>query len=581
MRKAVIGALTIGVLLVMGALRATDLWSFRADTLKLEESRAANLALILSEYVAEAFVGGDAALRQLALHNRRIGGVGASDEEWTPNLAAARAGLAGIGAISVIDREGVVRHSTRREIVGASRADNYIVREALKGPADTLVVGTPFRAIVEPFSYLIPIARPLTRRDGSIEGAVVASFVPAELGRFFQRLDVGRNGVVWVFHLDGAVLFREPSSSIAIGQSAKSNVIFQTALQRQSGTLREAVEDSGPVMLTAFRTTASPRMIVAVSLSAEDLLANWRREAVMGAATFVSAMVLLGATLLVLFRQMDAKTAAEAALERTRAEESERLRAANDELAATLQREQNARKEAEAASALKDQFLMTVSHELRTPLTAIAGWARMLVDGMVSDSSRDRALQSIERNAQTQTRLIEDLLDVSSVMTGKLRLHVRTVEVLEMVRAAIEAIAPAAAAKSITIDTSLDLSAGSITGDPERLQQIAWNLLSNAVKFTPPGGHVNVAVVKLENEVGITVTDTGAGITAEFLPHVFEHFRQADGSPARRHGGLGLGLAIVRSLTELHGGSVTAHSDGENQGATFTVRLPAPIRRRA
>jgi K+-sensing histidine kinase KdpD len=172
---------------------------------------------------------------------------------------------------------------------------------------------------------------------------------------------------------------------------------------------------------------------------------------------------------------------------------------------------------------------------------------------------------------KTQTRLIEDLLDVSSVMTGKLRLHLRSVEVLEMVRTAIEAIAPAAAAKSITIDTSLDLSAGSITVDPERLQQIVCNLLSNAVKFTPPRGHVNVAVAKLENEVAITVTDTGAGIAPDFLPHVFEYFRQADTSSARRHGGLGLGLAIVRSLTELHGGSVSAESDGANQGFTFTV----------
>jgi signal transduction histidine kinase len=254
------------------------------------------------------------------------------------------------------------------------------------------------------------------------------------------------------------------------------------------------------------------------------------------------------------------------------------LRETNEQLAATLQREQTARRDAEAASALKDQFLMTVSHELRTPLTAIAGWARLLVDGLVSDAQRHAALQTIERNARTQTRLIEDLLHVSGIMAGKMRLVMRSVDVGEVVKAAIDGIAPAVQAKSIDLEISIAPDAGCINGDPERLQQAVWNLLSNAVKFTPAGGRGSVTVVKLEDHLEVVGSDTGTGIPQDFVPYMFERFRQADASPSRRHGGLGLGLAIVRSLVEMHGGTVSAHSDGPNLGARFTVRLAAPVR---
>src|SRR5918994_1973011 len=186
MRKAVIGALTVGILVVMGGLQAADFWSLRTETLSSAEARAANLALILSEYVAEAFSGGDASLRQVALHNQRIGGPLASDDDWAPILASAKAGLPGIDSISVVDRDGIIRHSTLQRIIGLSRSDNYIVREALKNPGDSLLIGNPVEAVVEPLHWIIPIARPLTKRDGTIDGAVVAAFIPAELRRFFQ-----------------------------------------------------------------------------------------------------------------------------------------------------------------------------------------------------------------------------------------------------------------------------------------------------------------------------------------------------------------------------------------------------------
>jgi signal transduction histidine kinase/CheY-like chemotaxis protein len=250
------------------------------------------------------------------------------------------------------------------------------------------------------------------------------------------------------------------------------------------------------------------------------------------------------------------------------AESEERLRRALDS-------ERAARAEAEAASRLKDEFLATVSHELRTPMTAVLGWAHLLrVNDQLSETDREHALEVIERNARSQNQLIEDLLDVSRIITGKLRLDVRAVEPVSFIEAAIEAVVPAAEAKEIRIRKSLDAGAPEVFGDPARLQQVVWNLLSNAIKFTPRGGHVEVRLERANSHLEISVTDSGAGIEAEFLPYVFDRFRQADGSTRRQYGGLGLGLAIVRHLVELHGGTVAAASAGEGLGATFTVRLP-------
>jgi signal transduction histidine kinase/CheY-like chemotaxis protein len=329
------------------------------------------------------------------------------------------------------------------------------------------------------------------------------------------------------------------------------------------------------VLITAYHTATNPALITAVSLDRDEILADWRREAFVSAAVVSLLGVMMAVGLFVLFRQMDAKASAERALTEAEELEAARLRDANDRLAMALEREQNARKEAEAASQLKDQFLMTVSHELRTPLTAITGWARMLVDGAVSERQKMAALRTIDRNAQAQARLIDDLLDVSRVMSGKLRLDVRVVPVEDVVRNAMDTIGPAAEAKGIRVESVVDRSAGRVPGDPERLQQIVWNLLSNAVKFTPFGGRVTLTAARTDGYVEISVRDTGIGIATEFLPHVFERFRQQDGGTTRRYGGLGLGLAIVRNLVELHGGSVGAHSDGEGRGSVFTVKLPA------
>jgi signal transduction histidine kinase/ActR/RegA family two-component response regulator len=238
------------------------------------------------------------------------------------------------------------------------------------------------------------------------------------------------------------------------------------------------------------------------------------------------------------------------------------------------ERQQAARAEAEAANTLKDEFLATLSHELRTPLNAVLGWARMLKTGSLDDPTAKRAIDVIERNAKSQLQLIEDLLDVSRIITGKLRLDVKAVAPTAVIEAAVDALRPAAEAKAIRLQPIVDPRAGPVSGDADRLQQIVWNLLSNAVKFTPRGGRVQIRVERVSSHVEIVVTDTGKGIPPEVLPHVFDRFRQADSSSQRSHGGLGIGLALVKSLVELHGGSVEAASAGPDQGATFTVKLP-------
>jgi PAS domain S-box-containing protein len=239
-----------------------------------------------------------------------------------------------------------------------------------------------------------------------------------------------------------------------------------------------------------------------------------------------------------------------------------------------LAREQEARREAEAANRMKDEFLATVSHELRTPLNAILGWGEMLRTGRLEVALAERGLDTIIRNAKSQAQLIEDILDVSRIITGKLRLDARPVGLIPIINGAIDAVRPAAYAKEIELKTSLDPLVGSVTGDADRLQQVVWNLLSNAIKFTPSGGRTEVLLEQTGRSARIVVSDTGTGINREFLPHVFDRFRQADSSYTRRHGGLGLGLAIVRHLVEMHGGTVEANSDGEGHGASFTVTLP-------
>jgi signal transduction histidine kinase/CheY-like chemotaxis protein len=231
-------------------------------------------------------------------------------------------------------------------------------------------------------------------------------------------------------------------------------------------------------------------------------------------------------------------------------------------------------RQAEDANRVKDEFLATLSHELRTPLNSVLGWARLLASGRLDAPHTDRAIRAIERAGWAQSRLIEDLLDISRAITGKLQISPRPVVVQPLIEAAVDSLRPAAEAKQMAIEIDLDPGLGSVAVDPDRLQQIVWNLVSNAIKFTPSGGHVTVRLRADSHDLVLSVADTGIGLTLNLADHLFERFRQADSSSTRLYGGLGLGLGIVRHLVELHGGTVTATSRGENQGATFEVRLP-------
>jgi signal transduction histidine kinase/CheY-like chemotaxis protein len=252
----------------------------------------------------------------------------------------------------------------------------------------------------------------------------------------------------------------------------------------------------------------------------------------------------------------------------------EATRQAAEERQGLLESERAARAAAERLSDLKDQFLATLSHELRTPLNAILGWSQVLRNSPRDQIDYVKGLDTIERNARVQTQLIENLLDVNRIASGKLRLDVQPLQPASVIDAAVETVKPAADAKGIRIEKVLDPSAGPIAGDPGRLQQVLWNLLSNAVKFTPRDGKVHVRLERVSSHIEITVADTGIGVTPEFIPHLFERFRQGDGSTTRTYGGLGLGLSLVKSLVEMHGGQVTATSAGEGLGTTVTVHLP-------
>jgi signal transduction histidine kinase len=564
-RKPAIAGLTLGVLFTLAAFRAFELGSGRAQTLTAASARVSNLAFILSEYMRESLAAGDSALRQLAVHSRRIGGPGAAAKDWAPSLASARAGLRNTGSISVVDATGTIRHSTQPLIVGQSRREEWAFRKLAAEPKDDLVVSNPYPTVVEPKTLVIPFARPLLAEDGAFQGIVVAAMIPSAMRGLFQTMDVGQGGAVWVFHPDGVVLFREPSDRDAIGESATSNPIFVAAKQSNgSGTIESAVRPGEPRLLTAFRSIAEPPMIVAVSLDRDEVLHDWRTQVVESGLFFGVLAMMMAGTLAALFRQMDQRSEAERALARTQQEEADRLRAANDRLEKALRMEQ--------------EFLMTVSHELRTPLTAIRGWARMLASGAVQGEQQAAAIQSIERNARAQTRLVEDLLDMARVDGGTLRLDIKEVSLPNVVREAVETMAPAADAKKIRVEAIIDDSFGITSGDPDRLQQIVWNLLSNAIKFTPNEGRVEVRLERAGKDAAIVVRDTGAGISPDFLPHVFDRFRQEDAGAKRRFGGLGLGLAIVKHLVDLHGGSVVVESDGQDHGSTFIVRLPLGLR---
>ena len=521
----------------------------RRQAIESAESRAQNRAEITAEYVRGRFALVDTSLRQLVIQGRRIGVQGAPAEEWNTMLQAAKASLPGQGSVSVTDAQGIIRFSTLPSIVGESRRDSYIFTRLSTNDSDEMVVDAPFQHRLQPGRFLIPVGRRLSDSDGTLEGLVVAVVMPEDFVGFFKTVRFGSLGLAWAFHPTGTVLVREPSASSRSGEPAPQHPILQAAQRSPSGIVRGPVDVGGPSFITAFRTLPAPPLTVAVSLNESEMLDDWRAQRRTATVALAGLALTVAVFVALLFRQMNA-------------------------LAAAVDRERLARQEVEVASRLKDEFLMTLSHELRTPLNAILGWARMLTKDTLPQESRAQALAAVERNAQAQARLVEELLDVSRAISGKLQLDARPINVADAVLAAVDTLRPAMIARRLELEADVDRAVPPIVADPDRLQQIVWNLVSNAIKFTPPGGVVHLRVRREGSNVEILVGDNGIGITPEFLPFVFDRFRQADAGPRREQGGLGLGLAIVRHLAELHGGTVTAESAGPGQGSTFRVLLP-------
>jgi signal transduction histidine kinase/CheY-like chemotaxis protein len=377
----------------------------------------------------------------------------------------------------------------------------------------------------------------------------------------------------------GASPFTQVAPHAGVGLAA---LVAAVLLARPEHGFMRLLASAGPGG-TVARRLLLPVVLLPIGLGWMFLVGGLRLgqyEALVGASFVVVSAIVTGVA--VVWR--NAREVHRADEERGRVEdllraEREWLRGLQAERQTLLEREQVARAEAERASRAKDEFIATLSHELRTPLNSVLGWARLLRSGRLDDAGLKQAVEAIERGATTQAQIVDDLLDVSRIVRGQLRLDVRPVDLRPVIEAAVDTVRPAAQAREIAIEVAVPARACPVSGDAGRLQQIAWNLLANAIKFTPPGGRVQVTLEALPDAVQLAVTDDGQGIPSEFLPHLFERFRQLDSSTTRAHGGLGLGLAIVRHLVEAHGGTVAGDSPGPGKGSTFRVRLP-PVQAR-
>ena len=548
--KRVVAAITIGALALLVALRAADLWWWRAQLLDGGRQRAENQTRILAEYVRGAFAAGDASLRQLAIEAHRIGGARAPDAAWAPLLGAVKAALVGVGGLTIVGADGVVLHSTQTPIVGLSRRDESLVQESIHAETGRLLVGTPILSQSQPPKYLVPIGQRLTRPDGAYDGMVVVTFVPDELRGFFGTLDVGRQGALWVFHPNGIVLFHEPSDVSPAGESAAGNPVFEAARLGQSGTLHGRIGAGGAAQISAYHSMPIPPLIVAVSLSETELLAAWRRELTSSIAVFAGLGFVTMATLLMLYRQIDARAAAEQALARAQRLES------------------------------IGRLTGGVAHDFNNMLTVILGNASLLKDAALASHQPLGELEQIEHAAERAAALThrllafarrQPLLPERADLNGLVRnLHPMLARLL---------------GEQVAVRLTLADSACVATVDVAQVESAIMNLCLNARDAMPQGGLLSIAttcaVVDAQEAhaeldelapgryVIVAVADTGVGIPPEDIAHVFEPFFTTKPVGA----GTGLGLSMVYGLVKQSGGHVKVDSE-RGRGTTVTLFFP-------
>jgi signal transduction histidine kinase/ActR/RegA family two-component response regulator len=446
--------------------------------------------------------------------------------------------------------------------------------------------------------WAFPVRVPVMR-DGKLQYVLTALISSEALTRLIRdKIPVDGEWTRTVIDGHGIVVARTRHPERFVGKPGTPSFLKRIASKTEDVYRETTLE--GAQVYVAFNRTNFSRWTTAVVVPADVIESPARQAMLLVVGSGLALLVVSGVGAIALSRSMSqgitsATTAAEALakgeypcissssiqelalLGKALEFSAELLLQRERERDENLRQSEAARAEAEAANRLKDEFLITVSHELRTPLNGILGWAQLLRAGKLNQEKADMAITTIERNAKAQAQLVDDLLDVSRMITGKLHLELRLLNLASLIMSGVDSVRHAAEVKNIELHTYL-AHVEPILGDQNRLQQIAWNLLSNAVKFTPEGGRVEVHLRQIGSIVELVVRDTGVGIKPEFLPYVFERFRQADGSTTRKFGGLGLGLAIVRHLVELHGGTVQVDSQGEGKGATFTVKLPVTAR---
>jgi signal transduction histidine kinase/CheY-like chemotaxis protein len=430
------------------------------------------------------------------------------------------------------------------------------------------------------------------KRHGIVSHVLIVAIDPPAWLEFLGRYPIAPDATMTLLDQDGVVIARTLNNERWIGQRPAPALYEKSRVSSEGAYRSQGLE--GQRFYSAHSRSTLSGWTVATGVPAAGVeAALWNSTLVMAGGAVLSAALAVGLAYLfgrkiaqpiaVLARSAAALAAGGPLpqLPSTTITEVAETSQAFTDAAVRLQRRETALREAHAvaedANRTKDEFLAVLSHELRTPINAVYGWTRMLHAGQIAEGGTERALDAIMRNAHAQVQLIDDLLDVSRIVTGKLRLDVRPVDLTAVVEAALDAVRPAAEAKDIRLQRVLDPGTARIMGDADRLQQVVWNLMTNAIKFTPKGGRVQVNLQRVNSHIEIVVSDTGEGISADMLPMVFERFRQDDTSSTRVHRGLGLGLALVRHLVEAHGGTVVAQSPGKGEGATFVVKLPVAL----